>query len=39
MTPTEYGQHLAAVAPPLTTEQVETAARILATVEDQAVAA
>lgn len=33
MTPVEYGQHLASLAPPLTDEQVEAAARILATVE------
>ena len=33
MTPAEYGESLAAEAPPLTPEQVEGAARILATVE------
>lgn len=33
MTPAEYGAHLAASAPPLTEEQIERAARILATVE------
>lgn len=33
MTPTEYGQMLARSAPPLTEDQVEAAARILATVE------
>jgi hypothetical protein len=32
MTPAEYGQHLATFAPPLTDEQVEAAARILASV-------
>lgn len=32
MTPTEYGQHLAAAATPPTDEQVEAAARILASV-------
>lgn len=32
MTDEEYGRHLAATAPPLTQEQVEAAARILATV-------
>lgn len=37
MSPAEYGQLLAQSAPPLTDEQVEAAARILATV--QAVAA
>lgn len=30
MSPGEYGEHLAATAPPLTTAQVEAAARILA---------
>lgn len=33
MTPAEAGRALAATAPPLTDEQVEGAARILATVE------
>lgn len=32
MTPAEYGQQLAAAAPPLTDEQVERAARILAAI-------
>lgn len=38
LTPQEHGRALAASAPPLTPEQVETAARILATVDDLAVA-
>lgn len=33
MSPTEYGEHLASQMPPLTDEQVEAAARILAGVE------
>ena len=33
MSPAEYGEHLAALAPPITAEQAEAAARILATVE------
>lgn len=33
MTPAEYGRQLAMAAPPLTPEQIEAAARILATVE------
>lgn len=33
MTPAEYGRQLAEAAPPLTDEQVEAAARILATVD------
>lgn len=33
MSPSEYGAMLAATAPPLTNEQLEAAARILATVE------
>ena len=32
-TPQEYGEYLASIAPPLTDEQIESAARILATVE------
>lgn len=32
MTPAEYGRMLAADEPPLTPEQIETAARILANV-------
>lgn len=32
MTPAEYGRHLASLAPPLTREQIEAAARILLTV-------
>lgn len=39
MTPVEYGAHLAAQAPPLTEQQIEAAARILASVDDEAVAA
>lgn len=38
MTPTEYGQHLAGLEPPLTSDQVEAAARILAGI-GEAVAA
>lgn len=34
MTPSEYGRQLAAQSDPLTPEQVEAAARILATVEE-----
>lgn len=33
MTPSEYGEHLASLEPPITDEQAEAAARILATVE------
>lgn len=33
MTPTQYGAHLASLTPPITDEQAETAARILASVE------
>jgi hypothetical protein len=33
MTPAEYALQLAAAAPPLTDEQVERAARMLATVD------
>lgn len=36
MTPAEYGEHLASLAAPPTAEQVEAAARILATVEQVA---
>lgn len=36
MTPTEHGRHLASLEPPITDEQAEAAARILATVEDVA---
>lgn len=36
MSPREYGEMLAAGAPPLTGEQVEQAARIFATVEGEA---
>lgn len=39
MSPAEYGAELALAAPPLTAEQVEAAARILATVEAEQVAA
>lgn len=39
MTPAEYGGYLASIAPPLTDEQVEKAARILATVTSDEVAA
>ena len=39
MSPREYGQHLAAVAPALTDEQAEAAARILASVEPEQAAA
>lgn len=39
MTPSAYGVHLAATAPPLTDAQVEAAARILATVDAEDVAA
>lgn len=39
MSPAEYGSQLAADAPALTDEQVEAAARILATVEPEQVAA
>lgn len=39
MTPAEYGAHLASQAAPLTDEQVESAARILASVEPLGVAA
>lgn len=33
MTPAEYGRHLAQQEPPITDEQAEAAARILASVE------
>lgn len=33
MSPAEWGRHLASTLPPATPEQVEAAARILATVE------
>jgi len=40
MTPREYGEHLASMAPPITEEQAEKAARILLSViEDEDVAA
>lgn len=42
MSPAEYGVHLALTTPPITDEQADAAARILATVEaehEQAVAA
>lgn len=39
MTPAEYGADLAQAAPPLTPQQVEAAARILAGLDDEAVAA
>jgi ribosome recycling factor len=39
VTPAEYGQALALTAPPLTNEQREAAARILASVELEDVAA
>lgn len=35
---TEYGAHLASMAPPITDEQAEAAARILATVDLSAAA-
>jgi hypothetical protein len=35
MSPAEYGRHLAAAEPPLTAEQGESMARILAGVEPQ----
>jgi hypothetical protein len=38
MSPAEAGRELARSAPPLTDEQVEAAARILATVEIEAAA-
>lgn len=38
MSPAEYGAALAATAPPLTDEQVEQVARILATTEARAAA-
>lgn len=36
MTPAEYGRHLASLEPPITDDQAERAARILASVEDVA---
>jgi hypothetical protein len=33
MSPEEYGEHLADLEPPISDEQAEAAARILATVE------
>lgn len=36
LTPAEYGQRLAELEPPITDEQAEAAARILATVEQVA---
>jgi hypothetical protein len=36
MTPAEYGRHLASLAPPITDDQAEAAARILLTVEQVA---
>ena len=33
MTPAQYGEHLASLAPPITDEQATEAARILASVE------
>lgn len=36
LTPQEYGRHLASLEPPITDEQAERAARILATVEQVA---
>lgn len=39
MSPTEYGTHLASLEPPLTDEQVESAARILASIGSEDVAA
>lgn len=36
MTPAEYGEHLAAASPAITTDQAEQAARILATIDDVA---
>lgn len=39
MSPAEYGQSLAEHAAPLTDQQVEAAARILASVDDEQVAA
>jgi hypothetical protein len=39
MTPREYGAHLASLAPAITRAQAEAAARILATVDSEQVAA
>ena len=39
MTPQEYGRHLASLWPPITDEQAEAAARILASVDPEQVAA
>ena len=39
MTPREYGEHLASMAPPITEEQAEKAARILLSVIEEDVAA
>lgn len=33
MTPREYGAHLASVTPPISDDQAEAAARVLASVE------
>jgi hypothetical protein len=38
MSPAEYGRLLAQAAPPITAEQAQAAARILATVEMEAAA-
>ena len=39
MSPREYGQHLASITPAITDEQAEAAARILASVGPEQVAA
>lgn len=39
MTPTEYGEALADLLPPITEEQVEQFARLLATIETEDAAA
>ena len=38
MTPAEYGRHLASLEPPISDEQAEAAARILAASSEQAAA-
>lgn len=35
MSPEEYGRHLASLTPPITDEQADAAARILASVEPE----
>lgn len=39
MSPAEYGRHLASLEPPLTDDQCESAARILASIGAEDVAA